>query len=125
MMGITVYRCQQIKENNWEQSTVFYVISVHSLKPATLRDTLTASQWSGMCFFLWHLYGNAVRFFAGYRLLHCMESIKWKCQRSRISQSSADCPVKFSIFSLCPGVAIPIRFNLSAILGLLTPIMYH
>ena len=46
-----MYRCQQIKENNWEQSTVFYVISVQSLKPATLRDTLTASQWSGMCFF--------------------------------------------------------------------------
>ena len=52
MMGITVYRCQQIKENNWEQSTVFYVISVQSLKPATLRYTLTASQWSGMCFSL-------------------------------------------------------------------------
>ena len=33
MMGITVYRCQQIKENNWEQSTVFYVIAVQSLKP--------------------------------------------------------------------------------------------
>ena len=52
MMGITVYRCQQIKENNCEQSTVLYVIAVQSLKPATLRDTLTASQWSGMCFSL-------------------------------------------------------------------------
>ena len=51
MMGITVYRCQQIKENNCEQSTVLYVIAVQSLKPATLRDTLTASQWSGMWFF--------------------------------------------------------------------------
>ena len=46
-----VYRCQQIKENNCEQSTVLYVIAVQSLKPATLRDTLTASQWSGMWFF--------------------------------------------------------------------------
>ena len=54
MMGITVYRCQQIKENNCEQSTVLYVIAVQSLKPAALRDTLTASQWSSMCFFLWH-----------------------------------------------------------------------
>ena len=34
--------------------TLLYVIAVQSLKPATLRDTLTASQWSGMCFFLWH-----------------------------------------------------------------------
>ena len=54
MMGITVYRCQQIKENNCEQSTVLYVIAVQSLKPATLRDTLTASQWSGMWFFSRH-----------------------------------------------------------------------
>ena len=62
MMGITVYRCQQIKENNCEQSTILYVIAVQSLKPATLRDTLTASQWSGMCFFSGifrcRLYGN-------------------------------------------------------------------
>ena len=80
--------------------TLLYVIAVQSLKPATLRDTLTASQWSGMCFFSGifrcHLYGDTVRFFAGYRSLHCMESIKWKCQRSQISQSSADCPMRKS-----------------------------
>ena len=97
MMGITVYRCQQIKENNCEQSTVLYVIAVQSLKPAALRDTLTASQWSGMCFFSGifrcHFYGNAVWFLAGYRTPQYMESVKWKCQRSRISQSSANCLV--------------------------------
>ena len=57
MMGITVYRCQQIKENNWEQSTVFYVISVQSLKPATLRYTLIYFDSKPMeryVFFLWH-----------------------------------------------------------------------
>ena len=42
MMGITVYRCQQIKENNCEQSTVLYVIAVQSLKPAALRNTWKA-----------------------------------------------------------------------------------
>ena len=31
--------------------TLFYVIAVQSLKPATLRDILTASQWNGMWFF--------------------------------------------------------------------------
>ena len=90
MMGITVYRCQQIKENNWEQSTVFYVISVQSLKPATLRYTLTASQWSGMCFFSGifrcHLYGNAVRFIAGCRSPHCMRTA-WKALNGNVSEA--------------------------------------
>ena len=31
--------------------TLLYVIAVQSLKPATLRDILTASQWNGMWFF--------------------------------------------------------------------------
>ena len=59
----------------------------------------TSMEWDVVLFsgiFRCHLYGNAVRFFAGYRSLHCMESIKWKCQRSRISQSSADCPMQKS-----------------------------
>ncbi len=30
---------------------LLYVIALQALKPATLRDTLTASQWSGMWFF--------------------------------------------------------------------------
>ena len=31
--------------------TLLYVIALQALKPATLRDTLIASQWSGMWFF--------------------------------------------------------------------------
>ena len=31
--------------------TLLYVIALQALKPAMLRDTLTASQWSGMWFF--------------------------------------------------------------------------
>ena len=31
--------------------TLLYVIAVQSLKPATLRDILTASQWNGMWFY--------------------------------------------------------------------------
>ena len=31
--------------------TLLYVIAVQSLKPATLRDILKASQWNGMWFF--------------------------------------------------------------------------
>ena len=82
-------------------NTLIYIISLVSLKPSSLQRVLTELQWNGMwffslAFFRCHLYGNAVRFFAGYRSLHCMESIKWKCQRSRISQSSADCPMRKS-----------------------------
>ena len=43
-----------------------------------------------------HFYGNAVWFLAGYRTPQYIESVKWKCQRSRISQSSANCLVRKS-----------------------------
>lgn len=80
--------------------TLLYVIAVQSLKPATLRDILTASQWNGMWFFSLAFFAvifmEMLSDFSGYRSLHCMESIKWKCQRSRISQSSADCPMRKS-----------------------------
>ena len=80
--------------------TLLYVIALQALKPTTLRDTLTASQWSGMWFFSLAFFAvifmEMLSDFSGYRSLHCMESIKWKCQRSRISQSSADCPMRKS-----------------------------
>ena len=76
----------------------YFVSVIKAFKPSEGVDR-TSMEWDVVLFsgiFRCHLYGNAVRFFAGYRSLHCMESIKWKCQRSRISQSSADCPMRKS-----------------------------
>ena len=76
----------------------YFVSVIKACKPSECVDR-TSMEWDVVLFsgiFRCHLYGNAVRFFAGYRSLHCMESIKWKCQRSRISQSSADCPMRKS-----------------------------
>ncbi|MFR8284111.1 MAG: hypothetical protein ACLU9R_09745 [Faecalibacterium sp.] len=82
-------------------NTLIYIISLVSLKPSSLQRVLTELQWNGMWFFSLAFFAVIFMemlsdFFAGYRSLHCMESIKWKCQRSRISQSSADCPMQKS-----------------------------
>lgn len=86
MMGITVYRCQQIKENNCEQSTVLYVIAVQSLKPAALRDTLTASQWSSMCFFLWHFRCHFMEMLSDF-LLVTERRNTWKALNGNVSEA--------------------------------------
>ena len=79
-------------------NTLIYIISLVSLKPSSLQRVLTELQWNGMWFFSLAFFAvifmEMLSIFAGYRSLHCMESIKWKCQRSRISQSSADCPMQ-------------------------------
>ena len=87
MMGITVYRCQQIKENNWEQSTVFYVIAVQSLKPATLRDTLTASQWSGMWFFSLAFFAVIFMEMLSDLLLVADRRTAWKALNGNVSEA--------------------------------------
>ena len=87
MMGITVYRCQQIKENNCEQSTVLYVIAVQSLKPATLRDTLTASQWSGMCFFSLAFFAVIFMEMLSDLLLVADRRTAWKALNGNVSEA--------------------------------------
>ena len=87
MMGITVYRCQQIKENNCEQSTVLYVIAVQSLKPATLRDTLTASQWSGMWFFSLAFFAVIFMEMLSDLLLVADRRTAWKALNGNVSEA--------------------------------------
>ena len=59
----------------------YFVSVIKACKPSECVDR-TSMEWDVVLFsgiFRCHLYGNAVRFFAGYRSLYCMESIKWKC----------------------------------------------
>ena len=82
-----MYRCQQIKENYCEQSTVLYVIAVQSLKPATLRDTLTASQWSGMWFFSLAFFAVIFMEMLSDLLLVADRRTAWKALNGNVSEA--------------------------------------
>ena len=67
--------------------TLLYVIAVQSLKPATLRDILTASQWNGMWFFALAFFAVIFMEILSDFLLATDRCTAWKALNGNVSEA--------------------------------------